>query len=173
MRRLILVSLLILVLAVGWRSYGSPETGTGNLTLPQPAPNEGEDAREFTAPTLDGGEFRVRDEGIYVLTFWSTLNQDSSEAKPEYAALAREYADKGVSFGAIYVSNIPNGYEDMPYSVMTDFRGRLTSLYNVKRVPRLFVIQDGRVEFVYNSHNEENQVLLEETLRELVPEGSG
>lgn len=173
MRRLVIVSLLILVLAVGWRSYGSPETGTGNLTLPQPAPNVGEDAPEFTAQTLDNGEFEVKDKGIYVLTFWSTLNQDSSEAKSGYAELTREYSDKGVSFGAVYVSNIPGKYNEVPYNVMRDSNGRLTSLYNVKRVPRLFVIQDGEVAFVYNTYNEENHELLEEKLKELAPEGSG
>ncbi len=167
------MSLLVLVLAVGWRSYGSPETGTGNLTLPQPAPNVGEGAPEFTAPTLDGGKFEVRGKGIYVLTFWSTLNQDSSEAKSGFAGLTREYSDKGVSFGAVYVSNTPGDYEGVPYSVLRDSNGRLTSLYNVKRVPRLFVIQDGEVEFVYNTYNEENRELLEEKLKELIPAGSG
>lgn len=169
MRRLLIVSVLVLILAVGWRAYGSPETATGNLTLPQPAPNVGEEAPEFTAETLDGGKFRVTDEGIYVLTFWSTLNQDSYEAKPGFSDLARRYSDSGVSFGAVYVSNIPEGYEGSPYSVMRDSTGRLTSLYNVKRVPRLFVVRDGEVAFVYNSYNEENRELLEEKLEDLVP----
>lgn len=173
MRRLLIVGLLVLILAVGWRTYGSPETATGNLTLPQPAPNVGEDAPEFTAETLDGGEFRVAEEGVYVLTFWSTLNQDSYEAKPGFAELAERYSDSGVSFGAVYVSNIPEGYRESPYRVMRDSTGRLTSLYNVKRVPRLFVIRDGEVAFVYNNYNEENRELLEEKLEELTPEGAG
>ena len=168
-----IVCVLVLVLAVGWRAYGSPETGTGNLTLPQPAPNVGEEAPEFTAQTLDGGEFSVADEGIYVLTFWSTLNQDSYEAKTGFADLARQYSDAKVSFGAVYVSNTPRGYEESPYKVMVDSTGRLTSLYNVKRVPRLFVIRDGEVEFVYNSYNEVNSELLKEKLEELMPESSG
>ena len=161
------------MLAVGWRAYGSPETGTGNLTLPQPAPNVGENAPTFTAQTLDGGEFRVREKGLYVLTFWSTLNQESYQAKPDFSDLARQYSDSGVSFGAVYVSNMPGDYEEAPYKAMRDSTGRLTSLYNVKRVPRLFVIQDGEVEFVYNNYNEENQKLLREKLEELAQEGSG
>lgn len=173
MRRLLIVSFLVLILAVGWRAYGSPETATGNLTLPQPAPNVGEKAREFTAPTLDGGEFQVKDKGIYVLTFWSTLNQDSYEAKNSFSELTRRYSDSGVSFGAVYVSNIPKDYDGVSYKVMRDSAGRLTSLYNVKRVPRLFVIEDGEVAFVYNSYNEANQELLKEKLQELTTEGSG
>lgn len=173
MKRLIIVSLLILILAVGWRSYGGPEAGTGNLTLPQPAPNVGEGAPPFTAQTLSGGEFQVREKGTYVLTFWSTLNQNSSEAKAGFAELTRKYSKDGVSFGAVYVSNIPNGYEEMPYSAARDSNGRLTSLYNVKRVPRLFLIEDGTIQFVYNTYNEENQELLEEKLEELVSESPG
>lgn len=168
MRRLILVSVLVLILAVGWDLYGSPETGTGNLTLPQPAPNVGEAAPNFTAETLAGGEYEVGDKGIHVLTFWSTLNQDSSEAKPGFSKLTREYSDGGVSFGAVYVSNTPGDYGEVPYDVMRDSNGRLTSLYNVKRVPRLFVIQNGEVKFVYNVYNAENHELLRERLEELV-----
>lgn len=168
-----IVSFLVLILAVGWRAYGSPETATGNLTLPQPAPNVGEDAPEFTAPTLDGGEFRVTNEGIYVLTFWSTLNQDSYEAKASFSELSQQYSDSGVSFGAVYVSNNPGDYDEVPYKVMRDSAGRLTSLYNVKRVPRLFVIENGEVAFVYNSYNEANQELLKEKLKELTEESPG
>lgn len=166
------VGFLILVLAVGWQTYGSPETGTGPLTLPGPAPNVGEEAHEFTAQTLDGGKFRVRDEGIYVLTFWSTLNQGSYRAKSSFSGLAREYSDS-VSFGAVYVSNTPGDYEQAPYKVIRDSSGKLTSLYNVKRVPRLFVIEDGEIEFVYNEYNEANQETLKEKLEELTSREPG
>ena len=88
MKRLVIVGLLVLVMAVGWRSYGSPETGTGTLTLPQPAPNKGERAPSFTAQTEDGKTFELKDKGIYVLTFWSTLNEGSSEARPAFTRLA-------------------------------------------------------------------------------------
>ncbi|CAN5611207.1 hypothetical protein BH24ACT22_BH24ACT22_12940 [soil metagenome] len=168
-----IVGFLVLVLAVGWKVYGSATTGTGALTLPQPAPNVGENAKEFTADTLDGGRFNVTDKGIYVLTFWSTLNQESYEAKASFSELAERYSDEGVSFGAVYVSNTPDKYGDATYSVMRDSTGRLTSLYNVKRVPRLFVVRDGEVAFVYNNYNEENEEFLKEKLKELVSEDSG
>ena len=173
MKRLLIVSFLVLIMAAGWRAYGSPETGTGNLTLPQPSPNVGENAPEFTAETLDGGEFSVTDKGLYVLTFWSTLNQDSSKAKPGFSRLAREYSSSEASFAAVYVSNTPGDYEKAPYDVVRDSSGKLTSLYNVKRVPRLFLIQNGEVKFVYNEYNEENQRLLEQRLEELMLEESG
>lgn len=173
MKRLLIVGFLILILAVGWRSYGSPETGTGTLTLPQPAPNVGERAPEFSAQSLDGGEFQVKDKGVYVLTFWSTLHQGSHEAKSGFSELAKKYSDDDVSFGAVYVSNTPDDSGKAPYKVLRDSKGRLTSLYNVKRVPRLFVIEGGRVAFVYNNYNEVNERLLREKLQELTQQDSG
>lgn len=170
MKRLLIVSFLVLIMAAGWRAYGSPETGTGNLTLPQPSPNVGENAPEFTAETLDGGEFSVTDKGLYVLTFWSTLNEGSSEARPAFTRLAREYSDSGVSFAAVYVSNIPGQTEEAPYTLLQGSSGRLTSLYNVKRVPRLFLIENGRVVLVHNGYYGDNEKLLEEALRGLLEE---
>lgn len=160
----------MLVMAVGWRSYGSPETGTGTLTLPQPAPNPGEQAPTFSAPTVGGETFALKDKGVYVLTFWSTLNEGSSEAGPAFARLAREYSDSGVSFAAVYVGNMPGQPEEAPYTLLRDVSGRLTSLYNVKRVPRLFLIENGRIVLVHNGYYEDNEKYLEEELKELIEE---
>lgn len=170
-KRLVIVSLLVLVMAVGWRSYGSPETGTGTLTLPQPAPNAGERAPTFTARTINGEPFELKDEGTYVLTFWSALNEGSSKAGPAFARLAREYSDSKVSFAAIYVSNMSSARpEDVPYKLLRDASGKLTSLYNVKRVPRLFLIDDGHIVLVHNGYYEDNEKLLKEALRDLLAE---
>ncbi len=171
MKRLFVVVVLVLVLAVGWRSYGSPETGTGNLTLPQPAPNEGENVQQFTAETLKGDKFRLSEDGAYVLTFWSTLNQGSSMVKEDFSRMAREYADEDVTFAAVYVSNIPDDYGEVPYNVLLDSSGKLTSIYNVKRVPRIFVIKNDEIELVldnyYNNYYEENKKVLKETIEAL------
>ncbi|MDQ3861967.1 MAG: hypothetical protein M3317_00390, partial [Actinomycetota bacterium] len=87
MKRLIVVFALVLVAAVSYRSFGSAETGTGTLTLPQPAPNVGQDAHGFTAQSAEGKPFTLSDKGIYVLTFWSTLNEGSNDAQPDFAQL--------------------------------------------------------------------------------------
>ena len=164
MKRLVVVVLLVLVTSVGYRFYGSPETGTGTLTLPQPAPNEGENAPTFKADDEEGGPFRVSDDGVYVIAFWSALNQDTAEARPEFEELARDYEDEGVSFAAIYVPSAPEGESYAPYEVLQDVSGELTALYNVKRVPRLFLIRDGEIEFVQDGHYLESEERLREEL---------
>ena len=106
MRRLILVATIVLVLAVVYRTMGSPTTGSGARaapTLPGPAPTPGAWAPTFTRQSLDGATFELRDKGIYVLTFWDALNRDSSEAKPYFSQLAESFRDSGVGFAAVYV----------------------------------------------------------------------
>ena len=162
--------MLVLVLAVGWRSYASPTTGTGSLTLPQPSPNRGEIAPSFTAPTISGEDFKLKDKGIYVLTFWSSLNESSGEEVPAFERLAQEYSGSGATFAAVYVSEMPGQPRKAPYALLSDTSGRLTSLYNVKRVPRLFLIKDGRIELVQNGHYSDNEKYLKEALTKLLEE---
>lgn len=114
--------------------------------------------------------FALDSEGIYVLTFWSELNEGSDSARPGFTDLAREYDPEEVSFAAVYVGSIPPDTEEAPYAVLRDTSGRLSSLYNVKRVPRLFVISDGRIVLVQNGYFSENEEQLEETLDELLGE---
>src|SRR5829696_1633053 len=82
-----------------------------------------------------GAEVRVRAPGrqplralrggIYVLTFWSTLNKDTSVARPEFEQMARDYENEGVSFAAVYVNNAPEDEQDAPYAVLQDGAGVL------------------------------------------------
>ena len=168
MKRVLVVAFLVLAASMGYRAYGSPETGTGSLTLPQPAPNTGEKAPVFGAALQHGERFELSDKGVYVLTFWSTLNKDTAEVRPEFDRMARDYEEKGVSFAAVYVSNIPELEEDVPYNVLQDNTGELTAMYNVKRVPRLFLINDGTIEMVQNGYYPENEERLREELDQVL-----
>lgn len=166
-KRLLIVACLVLATSLGYRVYGSPETGTGNLTLPQPAPNTGEAAPTFQAEQRDGGNFDLSKDGVYVLTFWSTLNKDTADARPEFDRMAHDYGGEGVSFAAVYVSNVisvPEDEKEAPYAVMQDGSGELTAMYNVKRVPRLFLIHNGTIELVQNGYYPENEKRLREEL---------
>ena len=169
MKRLIIVVILILVAALGYRLTGGEETGTGTLTLPQPAPNPGDGAPLFEAREVDGGgEFELSKEGVYVLTFWSTLNKDTAQARPELDRMAREYED--VHFAAVYVNSVPRDEMEAPYAVLQDGNGVLSSRYNVKRVPRLFLIEDGTIQLVQNGFYEENEEQLKAELARITEE---
>ena len=167
MRRLIAVSLLLLVAATAYRSFGSAETATGSLTLAQPAPAPGDRAPEFTTKTAGGERFTLTDNGVYVLAFWSTLNVSSNKAEPGFKELAEEYDNDEASFAVVYVNGAPEDYQ-APYTLLRDTNGKLTSRYNVKRVPRLFLIKDGDVEMVLNSYYEGSEQDLRDALQNAV-----
>ena len=169
MKRVIVVSLVVLVAAFSYRSFGSAETATGSLTLEQPAPAPGDRAPEFTTRTAQGERFTLADDGVYVLAFWSTLNESSHEAEPGFRELANEYGNDEASFGVVYVNGVPEE-GGAPYAMLRDSNGRLTSRYNVKRVPRLFLIKNGDVKLVLNSYYEGSEQDLKEALQDVLPE---
>jgi thiol-disulfide isomerase/thioredoxin len=171
LKRLIFVSILLLVAAVTYRSFGSAETATGSLTLEQPAPAPGERAPQFTARTAAGEPFTLTGEGVYVLTFWSTLNEGSNRAQPGFAELANEYENDEASFAAVYVNGAPKNYE-APYAMLRDGNGRLSSRYNVKRVPRLFLIKGGEVKLVLNGYYDGSEEDLKEALQDALSDRS-
>ena len=156
-----------------YRFYLSAGTATGSLTLPGPAPNAGDPAETFEARRQDGGSFELSDDGVYVLTFWSVFNRDSVAARPELATLAREYGDEGASFAAVYIGGVPRGVNDAPYAVLLDGQGELASLYNVTKVPRSFLIEDGEVKLVQNGFVPGNEEQMEEELARILEERAG
>ena len=164
MKRLGLVLLVVLIAAGFYRSSLDEGTATGSLTLPGPAPNAGEAAETFGARRQDGGSFELSDEGVYVLTFWSMFNRDSVVARPELAKLAQEYGDKGVSFAAVYIGGAPRDAKEVPYAVLLDGKGELASLYNVTKVPRSFLIEDGEIKLVQDGFAAGNEQQLEDEL---------
>ena len=165
MKRLAIVFFIVLAAALFYRSFGSAETGTGSLTLPQPAPNVGDNAPGFRVKSVDDRVFELSDHGVYVLTFWSTLNKDSNEAVSGFEDLAREYEDDEASFAVVYVNSAPRD-ENVPFTMLLDSTGELVSKYNVKRVPRLFVVEDGKIGYAQDYYYEG----YENTLREAIDE---
>lgn len=169
MIRFAVVVFIVLAVAIPYRTLGSPETGTGSLTLAQPAPTVNDDAPPFTAEGLNGETFRLDGKRIYVLTFWSTLNKGSDRARPEFGDLAREYGDE-VSFASVYVNDAPEVAAGIPYAVIEDSSGILASKYNIKQVPRLFLIRDGEIALAQTGYFPGNKEQLEKELDKTLEE---
>lgn len=157
MRRLVLVVILVVAMSVSYDIFLSEDSGTGALTLDQPWPTPGEKAPSFEAERVSGQEFSMPDDGTYVVSFWSGLNRSSYETHSSFERLAREYGSSEVSFAAVYVGSVPRrDRSDAPYAVIKDKSGQLTSMYNVKRVPRLFLVKDGTVRLAQDNFYGEN-----------------
>ena len=171
MRRLAVVVVVVLGLAMLYRTLGGEETGTGNLTLAAPEPNIGSMAPGFTTRDTEGDLFELSDEGVYVLAFWSTLNQNSNKARPGLLEVSREYRDEA-SFAVVYVNGARKD-TDAPYDRLHDPTGTLASRYNVKRVPRLFVVRDGVVTWALDEYYDGYQQDLEQKLRKAITSKEG
>jgi hypothetical protein len=65
-------------------------------------------------------------------------------------------------------------HEDVPYTMLQDGTGKLTSpgMYNVTRVPRLFLIQDGEIKLVQSGYYEGYDKDLEESLQSALADKS-
>jgi len=168
-KRLVIVIFVVLVAALSYRSFGSAETGTGSLTLPQPAPSIGDRAPEFSVKTVAGRNFELSDRGVYVLTFWSTLNKDSNKSVSGFESLAMKFEDDGVDFAVVYVNSAPSD-DHVPYTMLLDSTGELVSKYNVKRVPRLFVVKNGTIEYAQDYYYEGYEKNLREAIEEATTE---
>ena len=164
-----MVVVAVLAVAVLYRTFGGAETGTGNLTLAAPEPNVGSAARTFTARDVEGNRFKLSDEGIYVLAFWSPLNQNSNQARPGFMEVAREYGEDA-SFAVVYVNGARRDV-DAPYDRLYDPTGSLASRYNVKRVPRLFVVRDGVISLVLDGYDEDYEKYLNQGIKEAITAG--
>ena len=152
MKRLAAMVGLLLAVALFYRPSGGEGTPTGNLTPTAHEPKIGTAAKALTARDTEGGRFELSEEGVYVLAFWSPLNQSSNKARPGFVEVAREYGEQA-SFAVIYVNGARSDI-DAPYDRLHDPKGRLASRYNVKRVPRLFVVRDGVVSWTLDEYYE-------------------
>ena len=119
--------------------------------------------------TVAGRNFELSDRGVYVLTFWSTLNKDSNEAVSGFESLATKYEGDGVSFAVVYVNSAPSD-DHVPYTMLLDSTGELVSKYNVKRVPRLFVVKNGTIEYAQDYYYEGYEKNLKEAIEEALTE---
>ena len=162
------MAVAVLAGALLYDTFGGAETGTGSLTLAAPEPNIGSTAENFTARDVEGNTFELSDSGVYVLAFWSPLNQSSNRAGPGFVEVAQEYKEEA-SFAVVYVNGARED-RDAPYNRLYDPTGRLASRYNVKRVPRLFVVRDGVISWVldeyYLGYEEDLERKVEEALTE-------
>jgi thiol-disulfide isomerase/thioredoxin len=160
---------LVAALAVSYRLYGSPTTGTGNLTLPPPAPAPTDEAPTFSAERRGDGTFVLSERGTYVIAFWSQLNLNSERSEPYFQRLAEDYGSQEIRFVGIYVNGVPKEEEagSPSYALVRDRSGRLASLYNVKQVPRLFLVKDGTVRLTLDGFSPEGDEVIRETLQDL------
>jgi peroxiredoxin len=132
--------------------------------------------KEFEAPDLHGGTIALRDlrGKVVILNFWGIWCPPCREEMPEFAALYRELAPRGVELLAVNTGDSAERVEafvereKLPFPVVLD-RGA-SDLYAVVGFPTSYVLdRDGRIRYVsegYSPHTVEELRLIVEHLLE-------
>ena len=97
------------------------------------------------------------------------MNLNSERSEPHLRRLAEDFGGGSVRFAAVYIDGPPEAAGTRPYAVLRDGNGGLAGLYNAKRVPRLFVVEDGTVRLTHDGFSPEGYAEVRETLEELGP----
>ncbi len=140
-------------------AYTPPATAT--LYTPPKLLADGTQAPDFTADDKDGRPVKLSDyKGkVVVLDFWATWCGPCQMSLPHTAALAKQYAGKGVTVLAVNVWDKPDAFQAWlpahPQYAALHFaidpatvqdKGIATGLYGVSGIPTQYVIgKDGRV----------------------------
>lgn len=142
-------ALFILALAAllfGIWKYRQPRFGAGDF------------APDFEVTTVEGNRVKLTDlRGKYViLQFWGSWCGPCRQENPFLTDLYRRYHEKGLEILSVAIdvntrswqNAIINDRLGWPHHAMEprDFSGQVTTLYNIKSIPTLFLINpEGRI----------------------------
>lgn len=164
MRRLIpALAAVLLITACGSAGAGSDEgagtafvAGDGSIVLI--APDERGAAPDLAGPTLEGGEFRLRDHlgEVVVLNVWASWCAPCRAEAPVLESVWRDVKDDGVQFVGLDTRDTDEAAlafleaYDVTYPNVIDSDGRLQLLFSDTLPPQaipstLVVDRDGRV----------------------------
>jgi len=125
---------LLVVILAGW------------MTAVHPDPNVGQDAEDFTLPSVDGGESVTLSDlkgKPVLLVFWATWCGPCRRELPALKKLEEEYGPKGLRIVAVSidyrqsrksVAAFKKRY-DIPYRVVWDEDSLVSEKYGVSAVP--------------------------------------
>jgi peroxiredoxin len=163
MRRLIpALAALVLLTACGASSSGDEGDGTafvaGDGSIVLIAPEERGPAPDLVGPTLEGGEFRLRDHlgEVVVLNVWASWCAPCRAEAPELEAVWRDVRDDGVQFVGLDTRDTVEAAlafveaYGITYPNVIDADGRLQLLFSDTLPPQaipstLVVDREGRV----------------------------
>jgi peroxiredoxin len=145
---------LVLAVAVLFALWGDALNPNKGLGRPLP----GELAPSFSAPDIEGDEFRLLDYRgeVVVLNFWATWCAECEDEIPEFESIWREVGADGVQFVGVAMNDSVAAVsavardQNVSFPLIVEEEGQITSSYGVTGVPETFIIdQDGKVAFIH------------------------
>ena len=143
-----------------------PSIATALAALAAPpadtVPALGKPAPAFQLSGLDGKPVSLADyrgKNVVVLDFWATWCGPCRMSLPILAAVAKDYAAKGVRVYAVDLRESPEQVsafleaQHLPLSVLLDSNGAVGLAYGAERIPHTVIIgRDGMVKAVHNGY---------------------
>ena len=115
------------------------------LDPPIPAP-------EFTLPQLDGKAVRLSDyrDHVVIMEFWATWCGSCRQSTPSLDVIYRRYRDRGVTVLLINEGEPAarvRAWVERRFAapILLDEEGRVAKLYRLSGLPRLLIIDHGRM----------------------------
>ena len=151
----------------------TPRPAPTATPLPPADPSELAPARDIELTLLDGtGTLSIAEltGQVVVLNFWASWCPPCRQEMPSFQAIAEEFADQGVVFFGVAVSDTEadaSGFAEMvgvTYPLALDRTGNVTRAYSVRQMPTTFVI-DRRGVVVRRIENIANEGVLRVFIR--------
>jgi peroxiredoxin len=150
-------------------------TGAGPLAAVTPQSG----APDFTLPSLDGPNLRLREQRgqVVMINFWATWCGPCRTEMPHLSALYEKYRASGFTVFAVNIDEDPLKAAKlarqlgMRFPVLLDSEKKVSRLYDLSTMPSTVLVdRDGRVRYVHRGYRDGYEVTYDTQIRELLRE---
>jgi peroxiredoxin len=136
-------------------------------------------APDFTLPSLDGPNLRLREQRgqVVMINFWATWCGPCRVEMPHLSRLYDKYRASGFTVFAINIDEDPHKAAGlarqlgMRFPVLLDSDKKVSRLYDLSTMPSTVLVdRDGRVRYVHRGYRDGYEDTYDKQIRELLRE---
>lgn len=136
-------------------------------------------APDFTLPSLDGPNLRLREQRgqVVMINFWASWCGPCRAEMPHLSRLYDKYRPSGFTVLAVNIDDDPHKAASlarqlgMRFPVLLDTEKKVSRLYDLSTMPSTVLVdRDGRVRYVHRGYRDGYEVTYDSQIRELLRE---
>ncbi len=136
-------------------------------------------APDFTLPSLDGPNLRLREQRgqVVMINFWATWCGPCRSEMPHLSKLYDKYRASGFTLLAVNIDEDPRKAAGlakqlgMRFPVLLDADKKVSRLYDLSTMPSTVLVdRDGRVRYVHRGYRDGYEDTYDKQIRELLRE---